>query len=179
VDKRASSADISVQRFWYDSAGPVFYKQVKGLLGYGVPTSQLVFGSVSLLDVVALVPSPQLKPATMGSSLRTKNHLYRIGQRNRQCWIPDRKGEAGLCSSTTQRLCSMRGSAVDIWVSAIVDYISALTSHSAPIKGPEEPLLAWCALQKKQVCSNIHTKRMQNKTRIIPRWGTSNDFLPQ
>lgn len=96
MDKRASSADISVQRFWYDSAGPVFYNQVKGLLGCGVPTSQLVFGSVSLLDIVALVPSPQLKPATTGSSLRTKNHLHRIDQRNRQCWIPDSKGEAGL-----------------------------------------------------------------------------------
>ncbi|MCJ1224879.1 hypothetical protein MMC12_001526 [Toensbergia leucococca] len=32
-------------RFWWDSAGPVYYDQVKGLLGYGVPTSQLVFGT--------------------------------------------------------------------------------------------------------------------------------------
>lgn len=35
-------------RVWYDSAGPTYFAQVKGLLGYGVPTSQLVFGSVSL-----------------------------------------------------------------------------------------------------------------------------------
>lgn len=32
-------------RVWYDSAGPVFYNQVKGLLGYGVPTTQLVLGT--------------------------------------------------------------------------------------------------------------------------------------
>lgn len=32
---------------WYDSAGPVYYNQVKGLLGYGMPTSQLIFGTVS------------------------------------------------------------------------------------------------------------------------------------
>ncbi|KAK3334323.1 hypothetical protein B0H65DRAFT_79809 [Neurospora tetraspora] len=32
-------------RVWYDSAGPTYFAQVKGLLGYGVPTSQLVFGS--------------------------------------------------------------------------------------------------------------------------------------
>ncbi|KAL1856517.1 hypothetical protein Daus18300_010674 [Diaporthe australafricana] len=32
-------------RVCYDSAGPTYFAQVKGLLGYGVPTSQLVFGS--------------------------------------------------------------------------------------------------------------------------------------
>ncbi|KAK1778745.1 hypothetical protein QBC45DRAFT_327634 [Copromyces sp. CBS 386.78] len=32
-------------RVWYDSAGPTYFAQVKGLLGYGVPSSQLVFGS--------------------------------------------------------------------------------------------------------------------------------------
>jgi len=122
--------------------GPVFYNQVKGLLGYGVPTSQLVFGSVSLLDIVALVPSPQLKPATTGSSLRTKNHLYRIDQRNRQCWIPDRKGEAGLVPA--QRRHSVRCEDL-LWtfeyLQLLIIYL-ALTFHSAPIKGPEEPLLA-------------------------------------
>lgn len=38
---------ICSARVWYDSAGPTYFAQVKGLLGYGVPTSQLVFGSVS------------------------------------------------------------------------------------------------------------------------------------
>ena len=32
-------------RVFYDSAGPVFYNQVKGLLGYGVPSTQLVLGT--------------------------------------------------------------------------------------------------------------------------------------
>ena len=34
------------ERFWYDSAGPVFPNQVKGLTeGMRVPVSQLVFGT--------------------------------------------------------------------------------------------------------------------------------------
>ncbi|KAL9131320.1 MAG: hypothetical protein Q9175_006792 [Cornicularia normoerica] len=40
-----ASKKIYNTRFWYDSAGPVFYNQVKGLLGYGVPTTQLVLGT--------------------------------------------------------------------------------------------------------------------------------------
>ncbi|RMZ07025.1 hypothetical protein D0862_04397 [Hortaea werneckii] len=32
-------------RFWWDAAGPVFPHQVLGLLGYGVPSSQLLYGS--------------------------------------------------------------------------------------------------------------------------------------
>lgn len=40
-----SSKEILNTRVWYDSAGPVFYNQVKGLLGYGVPTTQLVLGT--------------------------------------------------------------------------------------------------------------------------------------
>jgi hypothetical protein len=36
-------------RFWYDSAGPVWPKQVKGLTeGMGVGVGQMVFGTVSL-----------------------------------------------------------------------------------------------------------------------------------
>ena len=34
-------------RFWWDSAGPTYFAQVKGLLGYDIPTSQLLFGTVS------------------------------------------------------------------------------------------------------------------------------------
>ncbi|KAF2704018.1 amidohydrolase 2 [Pleomassaria siparia CBS 279.74] len=32
-------------RFWYDSAGPVFPRQIKGLLAHDVPVSQFVFGT--------------------------------------------------------------------------------------------------------------------------------------
>ncbi|GAB1727354.1 hypothetical protein NU195Hw_g7795t1 [Hortaea werneckii] len=32
-------------RIWWDAAGPVFPHQVLGLLGYGVPSSQLLYGS--------------------------------------------------------------------------------------------------------------------------------------
>ena len=48
-------ADVSVQRVSYDSAGPVFFNQARGLLAYMFPTSQLVFGSVSLLNIVTLM----------------------------------------------------------------------------------------------------------------------------
>lgn len=66
--KSQSSTDRYVHRFWYDSAGPVFYSQVKGLLGYGVPTSQLTFGTVSedrtslVLTVAVLTSSLQDYP---------------------------------------------------------------------------------------------------------------------
>jgi len=33
-------------RLFWDVAGPVFPRQVLGLLGYGVPTKQLLYGSV-------------------------------------------------------------------------------------------------------------------------------------
>lgn len=40
------------ERFWYDSAGPVFPNQVKGLTeGMGIPVSQLVFGTASIFDM--------------------------------------------------------------------------------------------------------------------------------
>ena len=35
--------------FWWDSAGPTYYHQVAGLLGYGIPKSQLLFGTVSFI----------------------------------------------------------------------------------------------------------------------------------
>lgn len=38
------------ERFWYDSAGPVFPNQIKGLTeGMKIPVSQLVFGTVSVV----------------------------------------------------------------------------------------------------------------------------------
>ncbi|KAF1952720.1 amidohydrolase 2 [Byssothecium circinans] len=33
------------KRFWYDSAGPVYPRQIKGLLAQGIPVSQFVFGT--------------------------------------------------------------------------------------------------------------------------------------
>lgn len=58
-------------RVWYDSAGPTYFAQVKGLLGYGVPTSQLVFGTVSQ----SLVRSDYrlLMYSLIGLSVRTWN----------------------------------------------------------------------------------------------------------
>lgn len=37
---------IYATRFWYDSAGPVYPRQIKGLLAHDVPISQMVFGTV-------------------------------------------------------------------------------------------------------------------------------------
>lgn len=39
--------EIYATRFWYDSAGPVYPRQIKGLLAHDVPISQMVFGTVS------------------------------------------------------------------------------------------------------------------------------------
>ncbi|KAF9735562.1 hypothetical protein PMIN06_000548 [Paraphaeosphaeria minitans] len=36
---------IYATRFWYDSAGPVYPRQIKGLLAHDVPISQMVFGT--------------------------------------------------------------------------------------------------------------------------------------
>ncbi|KAF2877057.1 hypothetical protein BDV95DRAFT_482094 [Massariosphaeria phaeospora] len=36
---------IYASRFWYDSAGPVYPRQIKGLLAHDVPVSQFVFGT--------------------------------------------------------------------------------------------------------------------------------------
>ncbi|KAF2109779.1 hypothetical protein BDV96DRAFT_651745 [Lophiotrema nucula] len=36
---------IYATRFWYDSAGPVYPRQIKGLLAHDVPVSQFVFGT--------------------------------------------------------------------------------------------------------------------------------------
>jgi hypothetical protein len=42
------SREAFATRLFWDVAGPVFPRQVVGLLGYGVPVSQLLYGSVSL-----------------------------------------------------------------------------------------------------------------------------------
>lgn len=47
-------------RSWWDVAGPVFPRQVRGLLGYGVPVGRLVYVSVSVVVfgiVLAVVDS--------------------------------------------------------------------------------------------------------------------------
>jgi predicted TIM-barrel fold metal-dependent hydrolase len=41
----APSMAVYASRFWWDSAGPTYYHQVAGLLGYGFPKSQLLFGT--------------------------------------------------------------------------------------------------------------------------------------
>ncbi|KAK6428535.1 hypothetical protein LTR95_015319 [Oleoguttula sp. CCFEE 5521] len=43
VEVRAK--EVYRTRFWWDSAGPTYFAQVKGLLAYGVPTGQLLFGT--------------------------------------------------------------------------------------------------------------------------------------
>lgn len=40
-----SSLEIYRTRFWWDSAGPTYYHQIDGLLAYGVPKANLLFGS--------------------------------------------------------------------------------------------------------------------------------------
>ncbi|KAF8156882.1 hypothetical protein B0H34DRAFT_657833 [Crassisporium funariophilum] len=40
-----SSLQIYSTRFWWDSAGPTFAHQVAGLLGYGIPKTQLLYGT--------------------------------------------------------------------------------------------------------------------------------------
>ncbi|KAG6865411.1 hypothetical protein C0991_002905 [Blastosporella zonata] len=40
-----SSMQIYQTRFWWDSAGPTYFHQVSGLLAYGIPASQLLFGT--------------------------------------------------------------------------------------------------------------------------------------
>jgi len=41
----ASSLQIYSSRFWWDSAGPTYFHQISGLLGYNIPKSQLLFGT--------------------------------------------------------------------------------------------------------------------------------------
>jgi hypothetical protein len=52
-DLSAQAREVYKSRFWYDSAGPVFPNQVKGLTeGMKIPVSQFVFGTVShILDL--------------------------------------------------------------------------------------------------------------------------------
>ena len=49
-----------IEKSWADwmqnSAGPTFPHQVVGLLAYGIPTSQLVYGTVSLVSFTCLFP---------------------------------------------------------------------------------------------------------------------------
>ncbi|KAM7201055.1 hypothetical protein V8F20_005064 [Naviculisporaceae sp. PSN 640] len=41
----AAAKEAYKTQLWYDSAGPTYFAQVKGLLGYDIPKSQLVFGT--------------------------------------------------------------------------------------------------------------------------------------
>lgn len=46
AELQARNRDEFATRMWWDVAGPVFPRQVLGLLAYGVPTGKLVYGSV-------------------------------------------------------------------------------------------------------------------------------------
>lgn len=46
ADLQSESRTAYATRFFWDVAGPVFPRQVQGLLGYNIPTSQLLYGSV-------------------------------------------------------------------------------------------------------------------------------------
>ncbi|KAF8152564.1 hypothetical protein B0H34DRAFT_800966 [Crassisporium funariophilum] len=54
-----ASMTIYQTRFWWDSAGPTYFHQVSGLLGYDIPESQLLFGT----------DFPYAPPFTQGPSL--------------------------------------------------------------------------------------------------------------
>lgn len=60
-------------RFFWDSAGPVFPRQVLGLLGYEIPTSQLLYGSVRLHSCRCSIAL--LLTQSLGLPLCTKLHL--------------------------------------------------------------------------------------------------------
>ncbi|KAL1583304.1 hypothetical protein WHR41_07892 [Cladosporium halotolerans] len=45
ADLQSESRTAYATRFFWDVAGPVFPRQVQGLLGYNIPTSQLLYGS--------------------------------------------------------------------------------------------------------------------------------------
>ncbi|PSN70386.1 hypothetical protein BS50DRAFT_619241 [Corynespora cassiicola Philippines] len=44
-DDAEEAQKIYASRFWYDSAGPVYPRQIKGLQAHDIPTSQFVFGT--------------------------------------------------------------------------------------------------------------------------------------
>ncbi|PVH93896.1 hypothetical protein DM02DRAFT_732832 [Periconia macrospinosa] len=44
-DDAEAARSAYAERFWYDSAGPVYPRQIKGLLAHDIPVSQLVFGT--------------------------------------------------------------------------------------------------------------------------------------
>jgi hypothetical protein len=48
---------IYTMRFWYDSAGPVYPRQIKGLIAHEIPISQMVFGTVSWSNHVSFFQS--------------------------------------------------------------------------------------------------------------------------
>jgi len=48
TELQARSRAAYAMRLFWDVAGPVFPRQILGLLGYGVPVSQLLYGSVCL-----------------------------------------------------------------------------------------------------------------------------------
>lgn len=91
-------------RVWYDSAGPTYFAQVKGLLGYGVPSSQLVFGSVRVSVPVMVVYEHMLTCRWSRTSL-TRNSPMTFLQRPSSTPISLPNWRRGHCLRPMWRLC--------------------------------------------------------------------------
>ncbi|KAF9462714.1 hypothetical protein BDZ94DRAFT_703929 [Collybia nuda] len=83
-----SSMAIYATRFWWDSAGPTYYHQVSGLLGYGIPKSQLLFGtdfpyapSFTQAASLAAVKASSLLSAAERTALFTTNPKALFGNK--------------------------------------------------------------------------------------------------
>lgn len=54
ADFQSQNREAFATRFFWDVAGPVFPRQILGLLAYDVPTRQLVYGSVCAVQSMEL-----------------------------------------------------------------------------------------------------------------------------
>jgi hypothetical protein len=71
VDVQARSRAVYATRLFWDVAGPVFPRQVRGLLGVGVSVGQVVYGSVCEM-------LPNCLPF-MGGSIVRADHSWFVG----------------------------------------------------------------------------------------------------
>ncbi|KAF5369173.1 hypothetical protein D9615_009958 [Tricholomella constricta] len=83
-----SSLNIYKTRFWWDSAGPTYLHQVSGLLGFGIPKSQLLFGtdfpyapSFTQAGSLAAVQNSPLLTAAEKTALFTTNPRTLFGSK--------------------------------------------------------------------------------------------------
>ncbi|KDR76426.1 hypothetical protein GALMADRAFT_246767 [Galerina marginata CBS 339.88] len=78
-----SSFQIYNTRFWWDSAGPTYFHQVSGLLGMGVPKTQLLYGTD--FPYAPLAPQAPSLAAVKNSPLFTaaeKTAIFRTNAQN-------------------------------------------------------------------------------------------------